>query len=127
LLLGFALWLSGCLLVSGERRVTDAQLASGSSSVSFVSAEGEEIRELDTGAAARMVDVVVFVASDQGELRLDLLGPDGAVAFATQSRPGEWLTRSGTVRTDERGRLRFRVVARAARQGEYEVFYQIRS
>jgi hypothetical protein len=41
-----------------------------------------------------------------------------------QSRPDEQITRRGDVLTDEQGRLHYRVIARGARNGAYQLLYQ---
>ena len=82
------------------------------------------LRTLAVGQPDARYAVTVFVSADQGELRLELLDPQGAPVFVAQSRPGERLARSGVVQADAQGLLRYRVSARAARKGSYELFYQ---
>ena len=120
-----ALLLSGCLLVSGERPSVDSSLPDrGNISTSFVSAEGDGERSVETDAAGAKLNAIVFVKAERGELRVELLNPNGDVAFSVQSRPDEQVTRSGGVLTDSQGRLRYRVIARGARNGSYQVLYQ---
>jgi hypothetical protein len=116
--------LSGCLLTSGGETVSDLRPDGGNISVQFVSADGEELRTLPTSNASSEVSVTVFVSAETGELRIDILNPDGAVAFSTQSRPGQGITRTGRAQTNANGELQYRIVARNARKGNYEVFYQ---
>jgi starvation-inducible outer membrane lipoprotein len=119
-----ALLLSGCMLVSGEQTTTDAQPSGGNVNTTFVSAEGEQERMLETGASRSVMNVIVIIAVQQGELRLEVLDPGGAVALAVQGRPDEQVTKSGNVATDQQGVLRYRVVARGARNGGFQMLYQ---
>jgi hypothetical protein len=119
-----ALLLSGCMLTSGGRLSEDAGLEAGNQSASFVSAEGEELRRINTGAPDAALRVIVILEAEQGELRLDVLDAGGAVALSAQSRPDEQVTRSGAVTTDAEGALYIRVTARGARNGGYQVLYQ---
>ena len=121
---GLALLLSGCLLVSGERASTDAQPTAGNFSTSFVGAEGDEIREIDTGAPSADLDVIAIVQVERGELRLELLSPEGMMVYSVQGRPDEQITRSGVIQTTPEGKLRYRVVAHGARNGAYQLLYQ---
>lgn len=122
LLLG--LLLSGCMIASGGRSSEDAGPEAGNQVMSFVSAEGEELRQLNTGAPAAELRVIVILEAEQGELRLDVIGGDGQVVLSAQSRPDEQVTRSGSVSTDAQGALRYRVSARGARNGSYQILYQ---
>jgi hypothetical protein len=119
-----ALLLSGCLLTSGERPSTDALPDGGNVSSTFVGADGNGERTVETGANGVTMNAIVIVQAERGELRLELLNPDGNVAFAVQARPDEQVTRRGDVLTDEQGRLRYRVIAQGARNGGYQVLYQ---
>lgn len=118
-----ALALSGCMLVSGERVSADTQAAGGNISASFVSAEGTETRTLATGTPGQL-EVIAIVSVDRGELRLDILDPNGSVVFSVQGRPQEQVTRSGSVPTDAEGNLYYRVVTQGARNGNYQILYQ---
>ena len=121
---GLALLLSGCLLTSGERPSTDALPDGGNVSSTFVGADGSGERTVETGATGATMNAIVIVQAERGELRLELLNPDGNVAFSVQARPDEQVTRRGDVLTDEQGRLRYRVIAQGARNGGYQVLYQ---
>lgn len=116
--------LSGCLLTSGERTSEDAGPQAGNRSAVFVSAEGGELRSLQVGAPDAELRVIVILEAEQGELRLDVLDADSAVALSAQSRPDEQVTRSGSVMTDAEGVLHYRVTARGARNGGYQILYQ---
>ena len=124
LVLGLALLLSGCLLVSGERASTDSLADGGNISSSFVGADGVSERTVDTGAAGASLSAILIVQAERGELQLEVLNSDGSIALAVKSRPDEQVTRQGSVRTDDRGQLRYRVIARGARNGSYQVLYQ---
>ena len=121
---GIALLLSGCLLTSGERPSMDALPDGGNVSSTFVGANGNGERTVETGANGATMNAIVIVQAERGELRLELLNPDGNVAFSVQARPDEQVTRRGDVLTDEQGRLRYRVIAQGARNGGYQVLYQ---
>jgi hypothetical protein len=121
---GLAFMLSGCLLTSGERPSTDALPDGGNVSTTFVGATGNGERTIETGANSATMNAIVIVQAERGELRLELLNPDGNVAFAVQARPDEQVTRRGDVQTDEQGRLHYRVIAQGARNGGYQVLYQ---
>lgn len=117
-------FLSGCMLVSGERTAQDAQPAGGNVTTTFVSAEGSEERTFAIGGPSREVQVIGIVSVDSGDLTVELLAPDGSVAFAIGSRPGEAVTRSGDVALDDEGRLRYRIKATGARNGSFQLLYQ---
>lgn len=123
-LLALLILLSGCMLISGERTAQDAQSAGGNVTTTFVSAEGSEQRSFAIGGPAREVQVIGIVAVDSGDLTVELLAPDGSVAFAIGSRPGEPVTRSGNVSLDDQGRLSYRVRATGARNGSFQLLYQ---
>lgn len=116
--------LSGCLLVSGEETALDLVEGGGNVLTTFVSAEGSEVRSFETGAPGAEVQVIAVVEVNSGDLQLALLQPDGGVAFAVSARPNTQVTRSGAVRADDEGRVRYRVAATAARDGTFQVFVQ---
>ncbi len=119
----FALLLSGCLLMSGGVTSTDTQASAGNVSASFVSAEGQDERTLDVGEQSQL-SVITIVSVAQGELRVDILDPNGSVALSVQGRPNEQVTKLGTVQADANGELHYRVIAQGARNGSYQVLYQ---
>jgi hypothetical protein len=120
----FSLLLSGCLLLSGEQTSADAQPTGGNFSTTFVSAEGGQERTIQTGAGPTTLNVIATVRVQQGELRLEMLEPSGAVAISIQGRPDEPVTKLGKIPTDNEGNLHYRIVARGARNGSIEVLYQ---
>jgi hypothetical protein len=116
--------LSGCLLVSGEQTTIDLLEGTGNVSTSFVSVEGREERVVQVSDEAAELQVIAIVTIESGDLQLDIIQPDGSVAFAISGRPDAQVTRSGPVRSDELGQVRYRVSARGARNGEYQIFFQ---
>jgi hypothetical protein len=121
----FSVFLTGCLLMSGEQRTTDAQATGGNFNTTFVSAEGVQEQTFQTGAPSVTLNVITWVRIQQGELRLELLDPNGAVVISIQGRPDEQITKVGEVPTDSEGNLRYRVITRGARNGGFEVLYQM--
>jgi len=121
---GLALLLSGCLMMSGEQTSADAQPTGGNLSTTFVSAEGGQERTIETGAGPTMLNVIATVKVQQGELQLEVLAPNGGVVLSVQGRPDEAVTKLGKAPTDSEGKLHYRIIARGARNGSYEVFYQ---
>ncbi|NJM06393.1 hypothetical protein HC891_09675 [Candidatus Gracilibacteria bacterium] len=119
-----ALTLAGCLLASGERTTIDLQGVSGNVNTVFVSAEGEEIRSLKVADNAVDVQVITIVAVESGDVQLDVYQADGSVAFNVASRPDGQVTRSAVVRANDDGEVRYRVLARNARNGSYQIFFQ---
>jgi hypothetical protein len=113
------------MLMSGDQSTTDAQATGGNFGTSFVSAEGGQEQTFQTGAPSASVNVIASVRVQQGELRLELLDPNGAVTISVQGRPDEQITKIGKVPTDSEGNLHYRVVARGARNGGYQVLYQL--
>lgn len=122
LLILVALALTGCMLISGETTTIDLAAGGGNLSTTFVSAEGEAERVLELDQPALELQVIAMVEVASGDLELALLQPDGAVAFVVASRPDTQVTRSGWVRADAAGRLRYRVSARGARDGALQLF-----
>jgi len=120
----FLVLLSGCLLVSGEQTSVDLQPGGGNLRVSFVSAEGQATRELKVAEDARLMRVIAIVEVEAGDLRLELLRPDGAVEFVAEGRPDSQVTRTSHIQTDEQGYIRYRVLAQAARNGSYQLLFQ---
>lgn len=112
------------MLMSGEATTVDIQEGSGNLLTTFVGAEGSGERELEVGASGTTVQVIAIVGVESGDLTLSMLGPDGSVAFTVAARPDSQVTRSGSVRADERGRVRYTVSARGARNGSYQLFVQ---
>jgi len=123
-LCGMALLLSGCMLMSGGRTSSDTLPDGGNVSTSFVGADGQQEQVIETGAPRTAFSTIAIVQAERGELQIELLNGDGSVAFAIKGRPEEAVTRSGNVTTDENGRLRYRVSATGARNGNFQILYQ---
>lgn len=119
-----SLFISACMLVSGDRLSADVRPDAGNVTRTFLGAEGSEEHALPIGVGAATLQTIVILELQQGEMRLEVLNPGGSVAFAVQSRPGDQVSRAGTVRLDETGTLRYRVIARGARDGGYQILYQ---
>jgi hypothetical protein len=122
LLLGYSL--TGCMLASGELRSLDAASAAGNTSVSFLSAEGSEVGAITIGVASTTYEVITIVSVEQGELLVEIFDGSGVPAYSVQGRPDQQITRSGQLSTNADGDLRFRVTARGARNGEYQILYR---
>jgi hypothetical protein len=116
--------LSGCLLVSGEQTTIDHLAGAGNVSTTFVSAEGGEQRTAQVSDHAAELQAIAIISLDTGDLQIDVLQPDGSVAFAIAGRPDAQVTRSSPVRSDASGVVRYRVSARGARNGAYQIFFQ---
>lgn len=118
------LLLPACMLVSGDRLSADVRPDSGNVTRTFLGAEGTEEYAIPVGDSAAMLRTIVILELQQGEMRLDMLNAGGSVAFTVQSRPGDQVSRTGAVRLDEAGTLRYRIVTRGARDGRYQILYQ---
>jgi hypothetical protein len=118
------LFLQACMLVSGERTSIDVRPDAGNVTHTFLGAEGSEVSTISLGDGEALLRVIAILELQQGEIRLELLNAGGSVAFAVQGRPGDQVSRSGMVRLDENGVLRYRVTARGARDGSYQILYQ---
>lgn len=118
------LLLPACMLVSGDRLSADVRPDSGNVTRTFLGAEGAEEYAIPIGSNAATLQTIVILELQQGEMRLEMLNAGGSVAFAVQSRPGDQVSRTGVVRLDETGTLRYRIVTRGARDGRYQILYQ---
>ncbi|WP_238613483.1 hypothetical protein [Candidatus Oscillochloris fontis] len=116
--------LSGCLLLSGEETSIDLLDQSGNLSTTFVSGEGSEERTLRVSEGETTLHVIVMVSVESGDLQIEMLQPDGAVVFVLAAQPDTQLTRSAWVRSDAQGQIHYRVAARGARNGSYQIFVQ---
>jgi hypothetical protein len=118
------LGLSGCLLISGEATALDLQAGAGNLLTNFVGAEGSAERTVQLETPSSEVRVIALVGVESGDLELSLIQSDGSVAFVVTARPDAEVTRSGIVRTDASGQLRYRLSARGARNGSIQLFVQ---
>ncbi|MEI7770154.1 MAG: hypothetical protein WCI67_09215 [Chloroflexales bacterium] len=116
--------LNGCLLLSGEQTTIDLLAGAGNLSTTFVSAEGGEERTVQVGKGSAELQAIAVVSLESGDLQIELLQPDGSVAFAIAGRPDTQMTRSGPVRGDASGTVRYRVSARGAHNGSFQIFFQ---
>lgn len=117
------LLLSGCLLISGPIQSADSTSDGGNVYVAFVSAEGTETRAVTTNFPDQTLDVIVYAQNTRGQMRIEILDPQGSVAVAVEGQAEEQ-TRSGRVRTDAAGEFRYRIRATGAQQGSFSILYQ---
>lgn len=120
--IGFATLLAGCLLISGEQTTISQQVGAANILTTFVSAEGSDEYRIPALPANTEVQAIVMVAVESGDLEIALIQPDGSVSFVLAARPGSQVTRSGPLRSDEQGQIRYRITARNARNGEIQMF-----
>lgn len=121
-LIGSALLLAGCLLISGEQTTVSLQGSAANILTTFVSAEGSDEYRVPALPANTEAQAIVIVAVESGDVQIDLIQPDGSVSFVLASRPGAQVTRSGSIRSDAEGQIRYRITARGARNGEIQIF-----
>ena len=114
---------TGCLLIAGGQQSSDRAEDAGNVSVRFVSAEGTEIRQVDTGIVSAQLRVTVFAQVERGQLRIEVLDPQGSAALVVEGTPDEQVART-TVVTDAQGNLRFRIRATGAQRGGFQLLYQ---
>ncbi|WP_298818131.1 hypothetical protein [Chloroflexus sp.] len=117
-----AMLLAGCLLISGEQTTISVQGSAANILTTFVSAEGSDEYRVPALPANTEVQAIVIVAVETGDVQIDLLQPDGSVSFVLAGRPGAQVTRSGPLRSDDQGQIRYRITARGARNGEIQIF-----
>ena len=115
--------LTGCLLMSGGQQSSDRAEDAGNVSVQFVSAEGNEVRQVAAADGATDLLVTVFARAERGQLRIEVLDPQGSAVLVVEGTPDEQVTR-GTVPTDDQGNLRFRIRATGAQRGGFQLLYQ---
>ena len=118
---------AGCYLVSGERaetRVLEGDLP-GSHTVRFVSADGQRYQKIAVGPPNAPLVVELSAATEQGQLTVGVLDRGGDPVFATTASMGLAEVVSGTVRTDEEGRLSLLIEAIEAHSGSYTVRFRL--
>lgn len=113
------------MLVSGRTEAAEERGQQRSVQVSFVSAEGSEERLLDTGAPGEL-NVSADAMVERGDLRLELLHPDGQVALRVVGDADGSIVGRGPLTTDAEGRLRYRIYTRNARNGSYAIRFERR-
>lgn len=115
--------LSGCFLISGANQSADSTGEGGNVYVSFVSAEGNDTRVVQTNFPAQTLDLTVFVRNERGQIRIEVLDDRGSVALSVEGTAQEQV-RPGQVRTNAAGEFRYRVRATGAQRGEFQILYQ---
>jgi len=115
--------LTSCLLISGGQQSSDRAEDAGNVSVQFVSADGTEVRQVAAADAAANLLVTVFARVDRGQLRIEVLDPQGSAVVIVEGTPEEAVSR-GTVSTDGVGNLRFRIKATGAQRGGFQLLFQ---
>jgi hypothetical protein len=113
------------MLVAGREQTLRVDEQRGELRVGFVSAEGSDERLLEAGAPGTL-DVLASARVERGDLRLEVLRPDGTLALRVVANADGSLVGTGMVSTDEQGRLRYRVYARNARDGSYGLTFERR-
>ncbi len=121
-LIGCAVLLAGCLLISGEQTTISLQGNAANILTTFVSAEGSDEYRVPALPANTEAQAIVMLVVESGDVQIELIQPDGAVSFVLASRPGAQVTRSGPIRSDDQGQIRYRITARNARNGEIQIF-----
>ncbi|GIV96032.1 MAG: hypothetical protein KatS3mg057_0689 [Herpetosiphonaceae bacterium] len=123
-----ALLLGGCAIHSGlDRSSSSAPGGGGNLMVQFVTSDslgGTSEDLLEVAESATMLDVIATVRIERGQLRLEILAPDGTVALAVEGRPNREQVGTVRVSSDDQGRLRYRVTTTEARQGRYQIMYR---
>jgi hypothetical protein len=118
-----ALLFSGCMLVSGPIQSADSTPDGGNVYVSFVSADGSETRAVATNFPDQTLDVIVYAQNERGQMRIEILDPQGSVAVAVEGQAEEQ-TRPGRVQTNAAGEFQYRIRATGAQRGSFSILYQ---
>lgn len=111
------------MLMAGPIQSADSTPDGGNVYVAFVSAEGTETRVVPTNFPDQTLDVIVYAQNERGQMRIEILDPQGSVAVAVEGQAEEQI-RPGRVRTDPNGAFRYRVRATGAQQGSFSILYQ---
>ena len=115
--------LTGCFLISGPTESSDQTPDGGNVYVSFVSAEGTRTTAVQTNFPDQELEVYVLARNEKGQMRVELLNADGALAFAVEGQAQETGNRN-VVRTDAAGVFRYRIRATGAQRGAFQILYQ---
>lgn len=115
--------LSGCFLIAGPTQSADSTAEGGNVYVGFVSAEGSETRTVPTTFAGQPLRVTVIAQNQRGQLRIEVLDPNGAVVFAVEGTAEERWSQ-GEVATNAAGEFRYRVRATGAQRGSFTILYE---
>ena len=116
-------FLTNCLLISGAQQSSDRAVDAGNVNLQFVSMDGMEVREVAAADGAASLLVTIFARVDRGQLRIEVLDPNGSAVIVVEGTPEEQVAR-GTVPTDAGGMLRFRIKATGAHRGGFQLLYQ---
>jgi hypothetical protein len=122
--------LSGCavsngfLLASGWQVSTDLGTDAGNTRASFLGAEGEQLVTLPLSSGFTNYEIIAIIAVESGELQLEVYDGSGVPGITLQGRPSQQITRSAMLNTNERGELRYRIQARSARNGGFQILYR---
>src|SRR5918998_3494235 len=82
-------WLSGCLLIAGGQQSADRAEDAGNVSVEYVSMDGAEVRSVNAADTAASLLVTVFARTERGQLRIEVLDPQGSAVFVVEGTPEE--------------------------------------
>ncbi len=115
--------LTNCLLISGAQQSSDRAEDAGNVNLQFVSMDGMEVREVAAADGAADLLVTIFARVDRGQLRIEVLDPNGSAVIVVEGTPEEQVAR-GTVPTDANGMLHFRIKATGAHRGGFQLLYQ---
>lgn len=115
--------LSGCLLMSGARESQDRAEEGGNVRGEYVSAEGTETRAVQAADGPTNLSVTVFAQNERGQLRIEVLDPQGAQVLVLEGTPEQRVAQA-VVPTDAQGVFRYRIRATGAQRGAFEILYQ---
>ena len=115
--------LTNCLLIAGGEQSADRAADAGNVSVQFVSADGTEVRQVSAADTTTRLLVTVFARVERGQLRIEVLDPQGSAIIVLEGTPEEVVMR-GVGPTDAAGNLHFRVKATGAQRGGFQLLFQ---
>lgn len=91
--------------------------------MSFVSAEGTETQAVATNFPSQQLEVTVFTQNRNGQIRIEVLDPQGSVVLSIESTAREGVAQA-LVQTDSQGTFRYRVRATGAQRGSFTILYE---
>jgi hypothetical protein len=115
---------NGYLMSSGWQSSSDLGADAGNTRTSFLGAEGMQLLSLPLSAGFANYEVIGIVAVETGELLLEIYDGSGLPGITLQARPSQQITRSAILNTNEAGKLRYRIQARGARNGGFQILYR---
>jgi 5-hydroxyisourate hydrolase-like protein (transthyretin family) len=123
LLLSFLL--ASCYLVSGERieKLPLEGMQPGVYTVRFVSADGEDYRDIETGIPSAPFIVEVNAETKQGELIVAVLDSRQEDQLVVTARLDVRDSGQTTVRTDADGKIMLHITATEAHSGAFTIRY----